>query len=96
MIGKRSRYAACSLVREGTEKYLSTRPNLEIVPQPDDRFHEVIVGERLDQLAFHYLGDPKLWWVIAEANDIAWASEIEPGTVLRIPSLETVEMKVLK
>ena len=95
MISKRSRYAGCNLVREGTEAYLSTRPPLEIAPQPDDRFHEVVVGERLDQLAYRYLGDAKLWWVIAEANDIAWALEIEPGTVLRIPSVETVEMKVL-
>ena len=96
MIGKRSRYAACSLVREGTEEYLSTRPTLEIGPQPDDRFHEVVVGERLDQLAYRYLGDAKLWWVIAEANDIAWPLDLEPGSVLRIPSVETVEMKVLQ
>lgn len=96
MIGKRSRYAVCNLVKEGAEQYLSTRPPLEIEPQPDDRFHEVVVGERLDQLAYRYLGDPKLWWVIAEANDIAWPLELETGSVLRIPSLETVEMKVLK
>jgi nucleoid-associated protein YgaU len=95
MVGKRSRYAVCALVREGLREYLGTRPPLEIKLQPDDRFHEVIAGERLDQLAYKYLGDPRLWWVIVEANDIAWPLDLEPGTVLRIPSLETVEMKVL-
>ena len=95
MIGKRSRYAGCSLVREGTQEYLGTPPPLEIPPRPDDRFHDVVAGERLDQLAYRYLSDPKLWWVIAEVNDIAWPLDLEPGTVLRIPSLETVEMKVL-
>lgn len=95
MIGKRSRYITCSRIREGSQEYLSTRPLLDIPEREDDRFHEVIAGERLDQLAYRYLGDAKLWWVLAEANDIAWGLDLAPGTVLRIPSLETLEMEVM-
>jgi len=95
MITKRSRYAGCQLLREPGQEYLSTRPPVVIPPLPDDRFHEVQLGERIDQIAFSYLGDAKLWWVIAEANDLAWAAELAPGTVLRVPPLAHVEMKVL-
>jgi nucleoid-associated protein YgaU len=95
MISKRSRYATCALVKEPGVEYLSTRPPVEIPPQPADRFHEVQIGDRLDVLAYKYLGDVKLWWVIAEVNDIAWGGELEIGATLSIPPLEYVEMKVL-
>jgi hypothetical protein len=42
-------------------------------------------GERLEDLAFLYYGDPSLWRLIAEANDIVDPSSVIPGTVLRIP-----------
>jgi hypothetical protein len=44
-------------------------------------------GERLEDIAFLYYGDPSAWRLIAEANDIVDASSVAPGTVLRIPSL---------
>lgn len=31
--------------------------------------HEVVAGDRLDNLAAHYFGDPLLFWRIADAND---------------------------
>ena len=43
-------------------------------------------GERLEDLAFLYYGDPSLWRLIAEANNIDDPSSILPGTVLRIPA----------
>ncbi|WP_156477464.1 LysM peptidoglycan-binding domain-containing protein [Falsihalocynthiibacter arcticus] len=30
--------------------------------------HMLVSGDRLDKLALHYYGDPRLWWVIAQAN----------------------------
>jgi nucleoid-associated protein YgaU len=30
--------------------------------------HELRVGDRLDSLAESFYGDPRLWWVIAQAN----------------------------
>ena len=42
-------------------------------------------GDKLDNLAFQYYGDSKLWWYIASANKIN-TMNIPPGTSLRIPS----------
>ena len=42
--------------------------------------------DRLDLLANKYYGTPRLWWVIAQANEIGNGNMlIEPGTKLRIP-----------
>jgi hypothetical protein len=42
-------------------------------------------GERLEDIAFLYYGDPSDWRLIADANDIDDPSQVPPGTVLRIP-----------
>ena len=51
--------------------------------------HELRVGDRLDRLAGDYYGDPRFWWVIAEANpdifvpaDLVYASTPAPDTGL--------------
>jgi hypothetical protein len=43
-------------------------------------------GERLEDIAFLYYGDPSAWRQIAEANDIVDPAQIPPGTALRIPA----------
>jgi nucleoid-associated protein YgaU len=43
-------------------------------------------GERLEDIAFLYYGDPAAWRQIAEANDIVDPSNVAPGTALRIPA----------
>jgi hypothetical protein len=42
-------------------------------------------GERLEDIAFLYYGDPSAWRQIAEANDTVDPTQVAPGTVLRIP-----------
>lgn len=50
------------------------------------REHRVIAGERLDQLAYKYYGDPLLYWLICDANDAIFPEDLMvPGRVLRIP-----------
>lgn len=50
---------------------------------------------RLDLIAYNYLGDAKLWWVIAEINNIVDpASYPLIGTSLRIPSKSRVQEKI--
>lgn len=61
----------------------------------DDRYHIVMDGDRLDVLAWKYLGDARLWWVIAEYNNIFWFFDIETGDELRIPSFEHLHMDLL-
>jgi len=43
-------------------------------------------GQRLEDLAFLYYGDPSLWRLIAEANNIDDPSSVLPGTILQIPA----------
>ena len=49
--------------------------------------HAVVQGERLDQLAARYLGDPTLFWRICDANDVLRPEELveEPGRRVDIP-----------
>ena len=43
------------------------------------------MGDRLDKLAFKYLQDDKLWWIICLANNISYSLGIKIGSVLRVP-----------
>lgn len=47
--------------------------------------HVLAAGERLDTLAARYLGDDRLYWVLALCNDIVDPFDIAPGLTLRIP-----------
>lgn len=94
MIGRRSRYAASILYTSGDGDFLGMRPPIETTPRPDDRFHTVVDGDRIDLLAFRYLGNADLWWIICDYNDIFFPLELPPGTVLRIPSMEHVNMRL--
>jgi hypothetical protein len=44
------------------------------------------VGDRLDNLAYNYYGDSRLWWIIARANNIGKGDlNVPNGIQLRIP-----------
>ncbi len=61
-----------------------------LLPQPDRLAtvaeHVVVARDRLDLLAGRYLGDPELWWRIADANPVSDPDELtrSPGRRLRI------------
>jgi hypothetical protein len=67
--------------------FLSDVPPAGQIGAPDETWgvHELIQGERLDQLAARYYGQPSLWRLIAAANDIADASDPVAGHLLRVP-----------
>jgi hypothetical protein len=48
--------------------------------------HAVVGGDRLDMLAYRYLGDPELWWRIADGNVAPTVDELTDtvGRRLRI------------
>ena len=47
---------------------------------------------RLDLIAALFLGEPRLWWVIAQYNNVLDASgEIKEGATIYIPSAARVE-----
>ncbi len=95
MIGESSRYAGCVLYVDGSDEFIGARSRIDAPSQPDDIFHVVQDGDRIDLLAYRYLGDPTHWWVICDYNDILFPLDLELGIVLRIPSLEHLEMNVL-
>ena len=48
---------------------------------------EVGEGDRIDQITARTLGDPLLFWRVADANNVLNPGELtaEPGSTLRIP-----------
>jgi hypothetical protein len=91
MIGPLSRYAsveqATLVLPDGREiRYLRRR----FVPRPEQlaTFDEYVVrlGDRLDRIAGATLGDPELFWRIADGNRAIRAEELveEPGRRLRV------------
>ncbi len=63
---------------------------------PSDRFavvqlHAVAQGERLDNIAALFIGDPEQYWQLCDANDAMRPEELEAvGRVLRITLPEGV------
>ena len=52
----------------------------------EDKYIISIQGDRLDNLAFKYYEDSRLWWILARANNLGKGDmEIPIGTQLRIP-----------
>lgn len=95
MISESSRYAACPLYVDGLDEFIGNRSRMDAPSQPDDIFHVVEAGDRIDLLSCRYLGDPTLWWVICDYNDVFFPLDLELGMVLRIPSIEHLQMHVL-
>jgi hypothetical protein len=42
--------------------------------------------DRLDNLAFKYLGSGEYWWIIALMNNLSWAFDFEDGQIIKIPT----------
>jgi len=77
----------------GLQSYYGTSYTIptirENIENGNIRFKELIIKEsiRLDTLAGIEYGDGKLWWIIAAASSIGWATAVMPGTVIRIPEI---------
>ena len=57
-----------------------------ILPKSSDMYITVRDGQRLDTLALEYYGDPSMWWIIAQANNITGGTLfVKPGKRIRIP-----------
>ena len=81
------RYATTrqKLDKSGIRVY-STTYYPEIPLENEDRFINVIIGDRLDSLAYKYYNDITLWWIIAKANGLRGKPVLNAGEVIRIPS----------
>ncbi|MBM4289444.1 MAG: LysM domain-containing protein [Deltaproteobacteria bacterium] len=60
------------------------------IPPPENfallQEHTVSQGERVDNLAARYLGDPELYWRLCDANAVLHPEDLtaEPGSRIRI------------
>ena len=52
--------------------------------------HLVSGVETIEYLAWRYYGDATLWWKIAEANGLIFATDIKPGMTLSIPAISDI------
>ena len=56
------------------------------IPETDSDIWVITqMGDRLDLIAQQYYGDITLWWYIAKANNLTFAT-LPVGTSLRIPA----------
>jgi hypothetical protein len=66
------------------------------VPPPENfsvmQEHTVVQGDRIDNLAAQYLGDPELYWRLCDANRAVCPGELTatPGTTLAVTLPENV------
>lgn len=90
MISASSRYAdstVATLTKDGADVAVIV-PSAQISYSFTFIHHVVMIGERIETIAYQYYSDPGLWWRIADANpELLWYDDIQPGTVLRIPSI---------
>lgn len=59
-------------------------------PEGRDATGAVVPGERLDEIANRYYGEPSLWRVLAAYNGIADPTRIPPPRTLRVPPLSAL------
>ncbi len=49
--------------------------------------YQVVDGDRIDDIAYKYLGNAGLWWSIANINpEVLWWDDLTPGIIIRIPA----------
>lgn len=75
--------------------FYGTRQPLKLREHSSDLFHVVSDVDRIDLIAYKYYHDVRLWWIIAEMNNILNPLELISGTTLRIPSYDRIQMQVL-
>jgi nucleoid-associated protein YgaU len=90
LIGFNSRYVSGTVIRITDEDGVSR--STIVLPAPEEKLiqyteYRIVDGDEVSALASQYLGSPKLWWKIADANPetINWMT-LKPGAVIRIPA----------
>jgi hypothetical protein len=73
---------------EVEKKYQTVRYRIPIITDQDIYIFSR-AGDRLDLLASEFYNDVRLWWIIAEANNLGKGSfNVAPGIQLRIPNYD--------
>ena len=86
-----SRYAGTKVRKKKIDKSINEVQAYETtlyqqIPEADvDIFVITQEGDRLDNLAFQFYGNPHLWWYIAHANQLT-NMNLTAGIQIRIPA----------
>ena len=82
-----NRYENIEILRtELGKRYKKTIRYPKMEKTSEDKYIISIQGDRLDNLAFKYYEDSRLWWILARSNNLGKGDmEIPIGTQLRIP-----------
>lgn len=92
-----SRYRNATLVANGENLYYAARATLDATKRSDDRYVDVRLGDTIHSVSHRELGDMRLWWVVADFNDITDPfADLAVGTTLRVPSITRLWMEILK
>ena len=80
------------LVDDNKNEITEFYERLKITEKATDSIYTVQMGEEnaLDLVALKLYNDESLWWIIAEASNIADPYNVPAGTVLRIPSITSI------
>lgn len=76
------------LITETEKSYYSSAVPVDPIEEQFQYQFEARVGDRWDTIAYKYLGNAALWYVIANANNsINGSIFIKPGTIITIPQI---------
>ena len=70
--------------KDGLKLKYTTTLYKKVEEKDDDMFFISQHGDRCDNLAYRFYGNPELWWFIARVNNLK-TMNIPAGTSLRIP-----------
>ena len=86
-----ARYENTKTSKKDKNKYYMTSIYPEVPESDTDMYYISQEGDRCDNLAFRFYGDPTLWWFIAKTNKLN-SMNIESGISLRIPADIPIEV----
>tara|TARA_A100000164_G_C21786037_1_gene713437 strand:- start:328 stop:612 length:285 start_codon:yes stop_codon:yes gene_type:complete len=79
-----ARYNSTKISSKNKKNYYNTTIYKKVPERDTDRYFIAQEGDRCDNLANEFYGNPNLWWFIARVNNLT-TMNIPAGTSLRIP-----------
>ena len=80
-----TRYNLTNLSIKKRKTYYNTTIYEKVPEKNTDQYFIAVDGDRCDNLAQEFYGNPNLWWFIARVNNLT-TMNIPAGTSLRIPA----------
>tara|TARA_R110000851_G_scaffold15193_4_gene50458 strand:+ start:724 stop:993 length:270 start_codon:yes stop_codon:yes gene_type:complete len=80
-----ARYDNTRKQRKNKKSYYATTIYKKVEEKNSDSYFIAQEGDRCDNLANRFYGNPNLWWFIAKVNNLT-TNNIPAGTSLRIPA----------